>query len=426
MLEDIKNKKTVVVGAGETGVAAANFLSDKCARVILNDRKKLNQENIMLDKRVEIVDGGHSRVVFENADMVVLSPGVDRRTLPLPDNIYVIGDVELFYHYNKSKIISITGTNGKTTTTYLAGEILKKKYNVFVGGNIGVPLFEVFQMKNCDISILELSSFQLENIDAFVTDIGVILNITPDHLDRYESFDEYKRAKLNLFKNQKSNQIVILNGEDENLKEIVISGEKILFKKDEFIKNNKITAYYKDREVILEIDKIKLKGKHFYEDIYVAVLLGLILNVEKRDIEEVIYGFKGLEHRLEFVTEKNGVTFYNDSKSTTISSTCRAVESFNLPVILILGGIHKGEDFKMLLKYKNLKKIICFGDAKEIIIKSLIEKQPVVAENLENAVELAVESADIGDIVLFSPGCSSFDMFKNYIERGKKFKELVA
>lgn len=418
-------KKVVVVGAGKTGIATANFLANLGMEVILNDKNKVENRNVV-HRKVKIVDEGHYRNIFKEAELVVVSPGVNVKELPIEKEKEVIGDIELFSWFDESKVIAITGTNGKTTTTFLTGKILEKKYNVFVGGNIGTPaLMRFLPYEEYDFSVLELSSFQLETVDKFYADIAVILNITPDHLDRYKSLDEYITAKLKILKNQKESQIVIVNGAYEILKNLKVKGDKVVFQKESIISNGKLKVKWKDRELKLELDRIKLKGYHFYEDIYVAALIGLINRVPEEDIEEVVYGFKGLEHRLEFVMERNGVSYYNDSKSTTVSSTCMAIESFDNPVILILGGIEKGESFRKMLKYSNLKKVICFGRSKGKIVEELRELNPEIADNLEDAVKKAKAISRPGDIILFSPACSSFDMFKNYIERGNYFKDLI-
>jgi UDP-N-acetylmuramoylalanine--D-glutamate ligase len=283
--------------------------------------------------------------------------------------------------------------------------------------------FQPFQ--EYDFSVLELSSFQLETIDKFYADIVAILNITPDHLDRYGSFEEYVSAKMNILKNQKKSQIVILNSDYPILKNFEVIGEKILFSKNEIIRNGALNVRYENVNINLDINKLKLKGTHFYEDIYVAALIGILSDISEEDIKDVVYNFKGLEHRLEFICEKNGIKYFNDSKSTTVSSTCRAVETFTENIILLLGGIYKGESFDKLLQFKNIKKIICFGEAKEIISQQLKTIEPIVVDTLDEAVFKAEEIADNGDVILFSPACSSFDMFKNYIERGKAFKELI-
>ncbi len=418
---DIKGKNIVVVGAGKTGRAVTEFLLNKGANVVLNDKNEI-KENLK-HNRLKIIDKTHPEEIFDRADLIVVSPGVNIKTLPIKENKKVIGDIELFYYFNKSKIIAITGTNGKTTTTTLVGEILKKKYKTFVGGNIGIPAIKIFnEQTEYDYSVLELSSFQLEGIKDFTVDIGVLLDITPDHLDRYDNFNEYVNAKLNILKNRTHNQVFIAN---HNIKKFIKDNHIVFYNINNVIFENKLHVAYMGEKLILDIEKIKLTGKHFYEDIYVAALIGLICNVDEEDIKSTIYNFNGLEHRLEFVLEKNGVKFFNDSKSTTISSTCKAIESFKEPVILILGGIHKGEEFSKILKYKNLKKVIAFGKSKEKILKELQSINPLEAESLNDAVNKAKFFANSGDIVLFSPACASFDMFENFEKRGKFFKELV-
>jgi len=419
------NKKVLVVGAGATGVATANFLANLGVEVVLNDKNEISHK-LPLNRKVKFIDNGHDEKSFKEAELIVVSPGVNVKELKWTEGKDIVGDVEIFGWFDESKVVAITGTNGKTTTTFLTGEILKRKYNVFVGGNIGTPVLMRFQpFEEYDFSVLELSSFQLETIDRFYADIAVILNITPDHLNRYENYKEYENAKLNLLKNQKKSQILILNKEIESLKSMEFMGNVLFFGKDSVADNNFIKINFEEKELSLDIQKIPLKGKHFYEDIYVAGLIGLMNGVDIEDIKDVVYNFRGLEHRMEFVTSVNGVDYFNDSKSTTVSSTCRGVESFENQVVLILGGVYKGETFKKLDKYRNVKKIICFGEASDIISEELKSHSPVVVENLEKAVEYASRIACKGDIVLFSPACASFDMFENYIERGNTFKEFV-
>ena len=426
----MRMRKAAVIGAGKTGIATALYLTRKNYEVILNDINVMKRPEI-LPSTVKFITGSHKREIFNDVDFIVLSPGIDKKKFPVKDK-KIIGDIELFYENCKSKIIAITGTNGKTTTTTLIGEILKKKFKVFVGGNIGTPVLEAFNENiDYDWSVLELSSFQLELIDKFTADIVVILNITPDHLNRYSSFEEYKKAKLNILKNQKIDQIVVLNFDDENLKNLKLKTENIFYfslknklKNGAFLEDKSIVFNLKNKKYTLSIHDIKLKGMHFYEDIMAAGIVGLLCGVDFKDLVDVIKNFKGLEHRLEFVTEIDGVKFYNDSKSTTVDSTFKALMSFKEPIILLLGGVHKGESYKKLGHFDNLKKVICFGEAKDIIYKDLsyLDKKIEKAKNLDEAFKKALKSANSGDVVLFSPACSSFDEFQNYEERGKNFK----
>ncbi len=421
----ILRKKVLVVGAGKTGVATANFLATLGVEVTLNDKNKI-KEKLNLNRKVKVVDNGHYEKLFKEAELIVVSPGVDISNLKWIEGKDVIGDVELFSWFDDSKIVAITGTNGKTTTTFLTGEILKKKYKVFVGGNIGTPVLERFlPYDEKDFSVLELSSFQLETVDKFYADIAVILNITPDHLNRYRSFEDYKNAKLNILKNSKQGQYVILNSEIKNIAETDFMGNVIFFSGNSFFDTDSVKVSFGDKEMILDKRLIKLRGAHFYEDIYVASLIGLINDVPEESIKEVVYGFKGLEHRLEFVKEKNGIFYYNDSKSTTVSSTVRGVESFENNVVLILCGVYKGESFKELEKCKNLKSVICFGEAAGIITEELEKLAPINVKNMEEAVDYAKKIAEKGDTILLSPACASFDMFDDYVHRGNFFKELI-
>ena len=427
-------RKAAVVGAGKTGISAAIFLTRKNYEVILNDINEIAKPE-KLPANVRFITGSHDPDIFKDVEFIVLSPGIEKDKFPVKDK-KIIGDIELFYENTDSKIIAITGTNGKTTTTTLIGEVLKKKYKVFVGGNIGTPVLEAFNENiNYDWSVLELSSFQLELIDKFYADVVVILNITPDHLNRYPSFDAYKKAKLNILKNQSIEQVVVLNFDDENLKDISIKTEKKYYFS---LKTEIQNGAYLDKEKIifkingitysLPLNLIKLKGIHFVEDIMAAGIVSIICNVEFNKFVETVKNFKGLEHRLEYVSEINGITFYNDSKSTTVDSTYKALKSFKEPVILMIGGVHKGESYKRLSEFQNLKKVICYGEAKDIIYSDLCEEGVNIekASNFSEAFEKSVSSAKKGDVVLLSPACSSFDEFKNYEERGKKFKCMIS
>ena len=425
-------KKVVVVGAGKTGISTANFLSEKGYDVILNDIKKMERPD-NLNKNVKFISGTHNEKIFNNCEFVVLSPGVDKTKFPVK-NVKIIGDIELlFQHRKNAKIIGITGTNGKSTTTTLVGEILKEKFKTFVGGNIGIPALEsVRSNKNYEFIVLELSSFQLELIEEFCPEISVILNITPDHLDRYSKFEDYVNAKLKILKNVKRNSVVILNYDDRILKNLELNSKVIYFstktplKEGAFFDGENLIFKIKNKEHRFDVKKLKLKGEHFYSDFLTAGIIGLICGIEFEKIKNVFENFKGLEHRLEFIGEFNGVKFYNDSKSTTVASTISAIGTFkNEKVILLLGGIHKGESYRKIGKFTNLKKIICYGSSKDIIYEDLKDKDIVKKDNFYSAVEYALSICEKGDVVLLSPACSSFDEFKNFEERGEKFKCMI-
>ena len=430
----MRMRKAAVIGAGKTGIATALFLTRKNYEVILNDINDLNRpEN--LPENVKFITGRHDREIFDDVDFIVLSPGVEKNKFPVKDK-KIIGDIELFYENTESKIIAITGTNGKSTTTTLIGKTLKKKYKVFVGGNIGIPVLEAFnENTKYEWSVLELSSFQLELIDKFYADVVVILNITPDHLNRYSSFEEYKQAKLNILKNQLIEQIVVLNYDDNNLKNLNLKTKNVYYfstkekiKNGAYLDNDKIIFSLNDKLNILPISKIKLKGIHFYEDVMSAGIVSIVCNVDFNDFVGVVKNFQGLEHRMEFIKEIEGIKFYNDSKSTTVDSTYKALLSFNEPIILLIGGVHKGESYKKLLSVKNIKKVICFGKARDIIFEDLKElgDKIQIVPNLEVAFKESIKYATKGDVVLLSPACSSFDEFTNFEERGKRFKCMIS
>lgn len=448
---DLLNKKVLVVGLGMTGVSTARFLKNQGAMVTVTDLAKEDE----LGDSVETVRklgikmelGNHQINTFENADLIVLSPGVPH-TIPQirkakDKGIAVLGEVELASKFIRRPVIAITGTNGKTTTTTLLGEILKNSgLKVFVGGNIGNPLIGYPDRKeNAEMVVAEVSSFQLDTIESFKPKVAVLLNITEDHLDRYPDFKAYADSKARIFENQNAGDTAVLNGSDPLIRKLSknIKSKKLFFTAREeneegaTINGKSIILFSKNIPAIRKPETVDLSsasiiGKHNIENASAACLAALAAGATLEGIQTAIDNFKGLSHRLEYVDSVNGVKYFNDSKATNIDSVARALEFFSNRVILIMGGRNKGASFHALsdLIQHNTKEIIAIGEAKEDIISSLGHVVPVnTASTVEDAVFKAHGAAKPGDVVLLSPACSSFDMFSSYAHRGEIFCEAV-
>lgn len=444
---NLKNKKILVVGLGKSGVAAAHLLIREGAIVTATDSRSFEalpeEAKELVNQGVRIEAGIHNNKTFVSSDLIVLSPGVPAEipqiTEAKSNGISIIGEAELAYQFLNAPLIAVTGSNGKSTTTTLIGEIIKAKGDsVFVGGNLGTPLSEYVLSGNKNSCIVaELSSFQLETIEAFRPHIAVLLNITPDHLDRYHSMEEYKDAKFRIFENQNNSDFSIINSDEpwsngfnkRTKGKIVTFSRKIKVENGIYVENGKVVSSIEDHAgVICDVSDIAIKGVHNIENSMAAVAAALLLGCSPEIIAHTLKEFKGLEHRLEFVREVNGVKYINDSKGTNVGAVMKSIEGFSEPVLLIAGGRDKGSDFtplRPLIKDK-VKKLILIGEAREKI-KSALEQitETVYADSLEEAVDIARRGADKGDVVLLSPACASFDMFKNFEDRGRKFKDIV-
>ncbi|GAB4434333.1 MAG: UDP-N-acetylmuramoyl-L-alanine--D-glutamate ligase [bacterium] len=443
----LENKKVLVVGAGKSGIASARFLKSKGALVTINDIKGEEElENELLEIKglgIPYIVGRHEKEVFAQQDLIVVSPGVPHDTEPFnvarKKGIEMIGEMELAFRFISTPIIAITGTNGKTTTTTLIGEILKNAgISAFVGGNIGTPLIEYAYDDSKDLAVVEVSSFQLETVRHFHPFGGVILNITPDHLDRYSSMEEYAETKMRLFDHMESFDFAVLNNDDDwimrykpsILAEIYLFSTKKKLKKGCFLGEEGIYVIHpslKDMEYI-RFEEIRLKGVHNMENVMASLLTTLELGVGIDKIRETLSSFSGLSHRLEYVDEIEGVSFYDDSKGTNVGAVEKALSSFKSPVVLIMGGKEKGAGYTFLEDQvkRIVKTIVAIGEAKEKIYEDLHNLTCVIkADTMEDAVRKAYEVSEKGDVVLLSPACSSFDMFSGYAERGEKFVEAV-
>ena len=445
----LKNKKVLVVGMAKTGLAAAQLLLKSGADVVAADtnvEKPVIQENAeklqKLGATIEL--GPHKSQTILNADFIVISPGVPHTIKPLAkarqNNIPVIGETELAYRLTDIPIIAITGTNGKTTTTELIGDMLKHSgKKVFVGGNIGTPFSELILSNQVyDIAVLEISSFQLDTIDTFCPDVAILLNITEDHLNRYTEMAQYVESKFNIFINQQPDHKAILNGQDpyciENFSKI---HGKVYWldhpqKKHQTIdcNHNQIQA---PNNSCFDLTQSPLTGHHNRQNIAAAILASQFMGGTDAGIQTSINSFKGLPHRLEYVDTMNGVTFYNDSKATNVDASIKALNCFDSPVHLILGGLDKGGDYSRLVPMlmKTVRECILIGQARTIIEKTFksfkeLDHIPIhFSETLEDAVIQAYTRAHSGEIILLSPACASFDMFDSYNHRGDIFKQTV-
>jgi UDP-N-acetylmuramoylalanine--D-glutamate ligase len=451
----IKGKKVCVFGMARSGLAVASLLKKYSGDVFVTDVKNspfLAKETEELKKLgIEYEIGGHSHNSIKDKDFLVISPGVSF-DIPIlleaqEKGIPIFSEVEVAFWLNQAFIVGITGTNGKTTTATLIGEILKEdKREVKVAGNIGVPFSSVVEEVSSDgIIVLELSSFQLEKIEEFHPKVASILNITPDHLDRYSDFKSYKDAKLRIFENQTEEDFAVLNFDDDESRGIenFSKGEKIFFSTINeldpgvFLKDGSLIfsagggsfgIFEGKKEKIIEATQIGIKGPHNLSNAACASAISLILGVKLGSIRNALQNFKGVEHRLEEVSTISGVKFINDSKATNVSSVWYALQSIGRPIILIGGGRDKGGDFTKLrdLVKDKVKALILLGEAKEKMKNELGDLIPTFfVSDMEEAVNLSLEKASSGDSVLLSPGCASFDMFDNFEHRGKVFKSAV-
>ncbi len=437
-----KNKKIFVLGMGKSGKSVAKLLS-KDNHVLITDMKCDNLDEISeLEKLgVNVIITKDQTSIFDNTyDYVVKNPGV-RLDHPVvlkaqKFNIPVITELEVAYRYlPEVKIIGITGSNGKTTTTTITYEFLKTAgLPVHLAGNIGLPLCDqIDDIKKGDILVVEVSSHQLVNLDKFKADIAVLTNLYQVHLDFFGTYEKYKLNKLRIFNNQSANSVAILNKGDSEVYELtknLKASKKYFSSKDEqadiYIDGDFIV--YKN-EKLLELSSIRVKGIHNYENIMAAILVAKEFNVSNEVIKEVLNNFAGVEHRIEFVTKLNGREFYNDSKATNVDSTITALKSFNNDVVLILGGLDRGHSFDPLLPYlTHVKHIVCYGETKERI-KEFAFKNNIdvtVTDSLEEATHAAYNISLEGDTILLSPACASWDQYKNFEQRGDEFKEIVS
>jgi len=447
---ELKGKKVLVVGLGKSGLAAALFLRRQGAQVTVSDirsAESLAKEiPALLEEGIMVEAGGHGLLTFRRQDLIVVSPGVP---LDTPELVQarnfgrpVIGELELAARFLKGRILAVTGSNGKTTTTTLAGEMLKEAgFATLVAGNIGVPVVGVIEESTDNTwSVLEVSSFQLESTEEFHPAIAVILNITPDHLDRHGTFENYALAKERIFAAQGADDFAVLNADNARTAEAAARSRAPVFwfsmerevKQGAWVQGSDM-VYRSGPEAAIEtflpLDRIPLKGKHNVENVLAAACAARLAGAPGEAIARAIEKFQAVEHRLEYVATINGVEFYNDSKATNVDATEKAVAAFAGGIHLILGGKDKGSDYTTLsqLLRERVRAVYTIGSAAAKIESHLHGVVPIQScETLAKAVSAATAAARPGEVVLLAPACSSFDQFENYEHRGRVFKQLVA
>ena len=447
---DLKAKKVLVFGSGKSGIGAAELLGKVGAcPVVYDGNADLDKEAVIHKlpdiKNLEVYAGVLPRDVQESLDLVVLSPGVPT-DLPMVKDFYqqglpVWGEVELAYRTGKGRVLAITGTNGKTTTTALLGKIMSDaEESVFVVGNIGTPYTsKALEMKNDSVTVAEISSFQLETVEEFAPEVSAILNITEDHLNRHHTMEEYIRVKELIVKNQKPENVCVLNYEDPVLREF---GKNIVPKTFYFSSERSLDRgiYLDGDQIILKTEKeeiplvktgdLKLPGKHNYENVMAASAMAYYAGVPVESIRSSICEFTAVEHRIEYVTEKNGVVYYNDSKGTNPDAAIKGIQAMERPTWLIAGGYDKESCYDEWLNRFNgkVRSLVLIGQTKEKIRDAAerLDACPcILCEELEEAVKICAEKAQPGDAVLLSPACASWGQFENYEQRGDMFKKFV-
>ena len=440
---EIKGKKVLVLGLARTGRECARFLAQRGASVQVTDvrsEEELKQEmETLAALPIRYFLGGEDPDWLEGVDIIVPSPGVPAENVLLKEGsrrgIKILSEIEFACRFLRAPLVAITGTNGKSTTTTLVGEMLKASGGkVFVGGNIGTPLIG-FVGGDWEWGVVEVSSFQLEWIEEFRPRISVLLNLTEDHLDRYPNFRAYCHAKQRIFEAQAANDIAILSRDDRLVWEMRkrIRARVVSFGFSEvddgvFVAAREMIWRDGSREEKFPLSRVKIQGVHNVENMMAAIAVAKSAGVSASLIQKVLEEFPGLEHRLEFVREKDGVRYYNDSKGTNVGAVVKSLASFSDPVILLAGGVDKGGDYGILRQEirQKVRRLVLFGEAQGIIARALGDlTETVIVENLEAAVGDAFAHARAGEVVLLSPACSSFDMFRNYAERGQVFKSLV-
>jgi UDP-N-acetylmuramoylalanine--D-glutamate ligase len=452
METNYQGQTVLVVGAAHSGIASAEFLLARGARVVLSDAKSEENLGVSLAPLRQVAQasgelvlelGGHKPESFRRCDFVVVSPGVPL-THPMFEEsrragIPILAEIELAARHIKGRILGITGSNGKTTTTTLVAELLRVAgLRGFAAGNIGTPLITLAPASTPgDFYVVELSSFQLESIYEFCPFVGAILNLTPDHMDRYRNFEDYIGAKRRIFMNQTAADFAVLNADDLRTAALAprLPSTPVLFSRrgevarGTFIKEGRLV--YRDGRGDTDLfpaDAIRLKGAHNLENVLAACALALLAGAAPASLEGGVRSFAGVEHRLEWVAELDGIQFFNDSKATNVDATMKSLEAFPRNILLIAGGRDKGGDFRPLrpLVAQRVKHLIVIGEAAGKIREALLDAVEIsAATSLPEAVLLASRKASPGDVVLLAPACASFDMFQNYEHRGRVFKEAV-
>jgi UDP-N-acetylmuramoylalanine--D-glutamate ligase len=445
---ELRKKKVLVVGLGRSGLSVSRWLCREGAEVTVTESKgevELSRESIneVLELGMGLETGGHREETFLKSDMIIISPGVPLDIEPLKAaremGVPVMGELELAGRLIDTPLVAVTGTNGKSTTTAFIGAMIKGAgRRVFIGGNIGTPLMDYAAGdRGADYAVIEVSSFQLDTLKRFRPTVSLLLNISPDHLDRYPNYEAYVQSKLRIFQNQGPGQYAILNDDDDELARFEPGGGVSVLRygmektdnRQAFVEGEKMVACSLGmRTRYFDLEKIRLVGSYNLENLMGGVLAGLALHMDPHIIQEAIDHFEGLPHRLELVRSIKGVDFYNDSKATNVDAASRSIRSFDRPVVLIAGGRHKGGDYSPLVKAAEgrVKRAMFMGETKNLLAKSFEGIIPfTLAENMADAVSHAFSSAKSNDVVLLAPACSSFDMFSDYAQRGMVFREAV-
>ncbi|HSE33199.1 MAG TPA: UDP-N-acetylmuramoyl-L-alanine--D-glutamate ligase [Pyrinomonadaceae bacterium] len=447
---DLAGKKVLIVGAARSGIAAAKFLQARGAVVALTDRKDLDrwsdEARALKEIGVGLVPGEVPTWLLDQLELVVVSPGVPSNIIPIRyaerAGAEVIGEVELAFRFLKGRVIAITGSNGKTTTTSLIGRLLQDAgLPVQVGGNIGTALISMVANSRDDgWTVVEVSSFQLETIKSFHPSIAIVLNVTPNHMDRYETFTDYAAAKHRIFMNQERGDVAVLNADDptvssweRGLKATVVQfSTKRELDRGLFLRRTELVVRNHEDRVVIRTDEMKLRGIHNVENVLAALAAGIAAGAPLDSMRETVKNFEPVEHRLEFVTELNGVKFYNDSKATSVDATLKALEAFAADdgkVVLILGGLGKKAPYEPLARLvkEKVRKLVLVGEDAETIARELGEFAPFEnARDMNDAVRRSFSAAEKGDVVLLAPACASFDMFESFEHRGKVFKSEIS
>ncbi len=448
---DLTGKKSLVLGAGKSGVASSQFLAERGAVVALHDQKPVEEwsdaaRSLKDVHNIGLISGDLPSWLLDQIDLVVISPGVPTNTIPARyvdrKDGEVIGEIELAYRFTKGRIVGITGSNGKTTTTTLIGELLKNAgIATQVGGNIGTPLLSLATRSTDETwTVAELSSFQLETIKDFRASVAICLNVTPNHLDRYESFADYAAAKHRIFLNQTAEDVAVLNADDEITSKwgsglrahLVFFSVRRELDEGLFLRGRELICRANGKEkVMTSRDDIFLRGLHNVENVLASFAAGLACGADPESMSETVANFKGVEHRIEFVAEIGGVKFYNDSKATSVDATQKALEAMmegGGRTVLILGGRGKKAPYTPLVELieRSVRAIVVIGEDADNIEDQLRGHGDIIrAASMEEAVEKGFENALSGDVVLLAPACASFDMFKSFEERGEIFKKAV-
>ena len=441
---DVRGKRVTVVGAARSGIAAAELLARRGAVVTLSEaRSDVPETEPLVPLGVRLELGGHQAATFTDADLVVLSPGVPPETAAVQAararGIPVIAEIELASRWLQGRMIAITGTKGKSTTTALTGRMLEAAgFKVTVGGNIGAPLSaQVSQSTPDTFHVVETSSFQLEQIDTFHPWIAVMLNFSPDHLDRHPTVESYAAAKARIFENQDARDFAVINADDPAVLELARRGRAAarLFARSGSIDRGTVVedGWIVDRRRdatsrLVPLAAIHLLGPHLVNDVMAAATVGAIAGAAPAAMTAAVDGFRGLAHAMELVGERQGVRFVNDSKATNVESALRSIESFDRDLVAIIGGKFKGGDLRLLREplRQRARAVVAIGEARPLVAEALADLVPVhEAATLRDAVERAFELAKPSGVVLLAPACASFDMFRDYADRGRQFKEEV-